>query len=97
MKWVRWGFWGVVTGVDCLAIALLVTLYFGSSSVLFMLMDTTYSVWYFVVGGAIIGVSFGHSSSKQENYKLKTPRRARGGHSPTEYRTSSPLSTGERG
>lgn len=90
-------FWGIATSVDILAIALFVTLYFGNNSVLNLLWDATYSVWYFVAGGAILGLSFGYSISKRKTYKLKSPRRARGGYSPLEYRTYRPLSTGTEG
>lgn len=77
MKWLRWVFWGVVTGVDLLGIALIVTLFFNSYSVLYMLMDHTGSVWYFVAGGAMLGLSFG--ISKTRNGKNKIPRRVRTG------------------
>ena len=77
MKWLRWAFWGIVTGVDFLALCLLIDLYFGGSSVLYMLWDHTGSVWLFVAGGAMLGTSFG--ISKTRNIKNKIPRRVRTG------------------
>ena len=98
MRWVGYAFWGIVTGMNCLALLLLVTLYFGNTSVLYILWDTTSSVWYFAGGGAILGLSFGYSKSKRQVYKIRKPRDGRGaGYSPSEYQSDRLKSTGERG
>lgn len=77
MRWLMWAFWGVVTGVDGLAILLIVTMMLDHYSVMMMLWDHTGSVWYFVAGGAMLGISFGISTHR--NTKIKIPRRVRTG------------------
>lgn len=77
MKWVGYTFWGAVGGVDCLALLLFFTMYFNWYGVFWMVWDATYSVWYFAVGGAILGLCFGISTSR--NTKIKIPRRVRTG------------------
>lgn len=98
MKYLRWAFWGSVTGVDMLGAALFITMYFHQYSVLYMLMDATYSVWYFAAGGAILGISFGASKSKPRylaQISKKNPRGISAGRCfISEFSTASPTRQG---
>lgn len=49
--------WGAVFAIDFLAFSLVVTLFFNSSSVMYMLMDTISVVWKIAIIGAMLGLS----------------------------------------
>jgi ABC-type phosphate/phosphonate transport system permease subunit len=64
--------WGAVFAIDFLAFSLVITLFFNSSSVMYMLMDTISVVWKIAIIGAILGISFGLVTKTQ--IKLKSAR-----------------------
>lgn len=77
MRWVGYTFWGMTWGINSLAALLLITMCFHWYGVFWMVWDATYSIWCFVIAGAIVGISFG--ISKHRNAKIKFPRRVERG------------------